>query len=132
KCEDFFTFRKVVRRMIAQKAIALLRLSIQNHINVIIAGLPRITQQSAALTLVYWSDRVTKPIQCLAQRRSPILIPPWLAAGVAATVAIPALEAVRTAPSAALPDFGFVHWRMFFQIFAVVCELRQIVGFDVI
>src|SRR5215831_6805955 len=54
-----------------------------------------------------------------------------MTARVAAAVAIPALQAVRTAPSAAFPNFGFEHRRMVFQIFAVVCKLCQVVRCDV-
>src|ERR1035438_7356068 len=70
-------------------------------------------------------------IERLAQRSAPSLVPTRLAAGVAAAVGVPAAHAVGTTPSRVLDDLDFVSGRIDGEIFGVVRELGELVGFDV-
>src|SRR5881296_1024900 len=53
-----------------------------------------------------------------------------MAAGVASTVAVPPLDAMRAAPCAAFPDFHLDRGAMTLEILAVVGHHSRIVGLD--
>src|SRR5690242_15163584 len=50
---------------------------------------------------------------------------------VAATIAVPAFDAVRATPGAPFPDLRLRYGRMFFQIFSIIGEPGEVVAFDV-
>jgi hypothetical protein len=52
-------------------------------------------------------------------------------AGITATITTPALNPMRTAPRGFLYNFYFMSGRMLLQVFAVVGDLRQIIGLNV-
>src|SRR5580700_4942015 len=70
-------------------------------------------------------------IERLAQRSTPGLVPSGLAAGVAATVGVPAANAVGAAPCGVLEDLNFVSRRIDGEVFAIVSEAGELVGFNV-
>src|SRR5215467_3898323 len=106
----------MVRRLCSEEFRPVVRLSIENHVDIRVPRFPWIAQQRPGHLLVSGRNDVTQPIQCLPQRESPLLIPGWVSAGVAAAVTTPALDAVRTTPGSTFPDFGFENRRMAFQV----------------
>ena len=88
-------------------------------------------EQFGGLGFVGFDEAVAQVIERLAQGRAPRLVPAGLAAGVAAAVGVPAADAVRAAPGGVLDDLDFVGRRVDGEVLAVVGELRQLVGFDV-
>src|SRR6516225_839486 len=94
--------------------------AIEHDLDVLVSSLPWISKDFPALCLERSGNCVPKPIESLAQRASPFLIPVGMAAGVASTIAIPALHAVRTTPRAALPDLCLMSRRMLRKVLAVV------------
>src|SRR5688572_2422297 len=89
-------------------------------------------EKLGAFLFIARGDGVSQPIQCLPERKTPFLIPSRAPAGVAATIAVPAFDAVRAAPGRALPDFGFHGWTMAFKVLTVVCEFGETVRFYMI
>src|SRR4029077_17347923 len=53
-----------------------------------------------------------------------------MTAGVTAAIAPPALDAVKTAPGGSFYDLDLLGRRMPFEIFAIVCQLRQLIRLD--
>src|SRR5215475_13226075 len=121
-----------MRRVGMKERIANMRLTVQNDINISVASFPRISQDCPCFLFVSRSDRISKPVERLPKRKSPILIPALMTTGVAAAIIIPALESVRTAPRAVLPNFSLKHWRVLFQIFTIVGQLSELVVFDMV
>src|SRR4029077_7519705 len=76
------------------------------------------------------SGRVPHALRRLAYRLPPLLIPAGMAAGVTAAMASPALDAVKTAPGGSFNNVDLVGRRMPFEIFAIVCQLRQLIRLD--
>src|ERR1039457_2013568 len=70
-------------------------------------------------------------IERLAQRSAPGLVPARLATRVTVAVGVPAANAVGTTPSRVLDDLDFVSGRIDGEVFGVIRELGQLVGFDV-
>src|SRR5215831_15536808 len=70
-------------------------------------------------------------IERLAQGLTPRLVPAGLAARVAATVGVPAADAVGAAPGGVLDDLHLVRGRVYGEVLAVVGELGEFVGLDV-
>src|SRR6188508_1189977 len=72
--------------MITQKLLYCRIISVQNHINVILASLPWIFQNSRRLFLENFSQLISEPVERLTQRSSPPLIPGWLTSGITAAI----------------------------------------------
>src|SRR5256885_1737824 len=89
---------------------------------------PGIAQYSLSHLFKEGIDGVTQPIEGGAQRPAPMLLP--RSAGVAAAIAVPALDAVRTAPGGVLNDAHFHGWWMLFEKFAIVGQLGLVVLLD--
>src|SRR5260370_3407133 len=62
------------------------RRAVQNHVDVVVARRPGILQISRRGSFVAGSHFVAQPVERLAQRRAPFLIPLRVPAGIAATV----------------------------------------------
>src|SRR2546422_296114 len=108
--------------MLAEEAVDAIGPPIENHIDVVITRFPRIAEDLAAFCFEARADGIAQPIESLPQRRSPFLIPAGMAAGVAATIAVPSFHAVRATPCRAFPDLGFMRGGMLRKEFAVVGE----------
>ena len=72
------------------------------------------------------SDRVTQPVQGVAQRRAPGLIPAGVRAGVAAAITPPAIDTVSAAPGTFFNDVDLVGRRVLFQKLAVIGQSGQL------
>src|SRR5690606_30917593 len=82
--------------------------AVEEDFDVGIAGFPGIFQQAAGFALVERDERIAEPVEGLAQRFAPFLVPAVVPAGVAAAVGAPALDAVVAAPGAVFHDLGLV------------------------
>src|SRR5207245_1878244 len=99
--------RGVVERralMTPQPGVQPLGRPIEHDVDVAVAGLPRILQPRRGAGLVEEIDLVAEPIERLAQRRPPALLP--VAAHTAATVPAPALDTMGAAQRRGLADLG--------------------------
>src|SRR6185437_12337747 len=76
-------------------------------------------------------NRIAQPIQGFAQGPAPLLVPAQ-AAGIAAAVATPSLDAMDAAPGSILEDLGFPSRRVLFEEFAVIRDFGGFLCFDVI
>ena len=103
------TFGAVVRVACAQEALDALVGAVEDHVDVVVARRPGVAQQPRAFALEDASPprRAASPAP-RAERRAPLLVPARAAAGVAAAVAAPALDAVGAAPGGVLDDLHFV------------------------
>src|SRR5207237_7700558 len=102
-------------------------LAISNDAQIIIARGPGVFQKLPAPIFKGQRQRVAQPVESIAQRGAPRLIPAGMAAGVAPAVAPPTVDAVKAAPRSFLDDFHLVRGRMPFQVFSVIRESRQLV-----
>src|SRR5439155_362331 len=98
--------------------------------DVAVAGLPRILQPRRGAGLVEEIDLVAEPIERLAQRRPPALLP--VAAHTAATVPAPALDTMGAAPRRGLADLGLEPRWVGGEEGAVVRERRKLFGLDLL
>src|SRR5205814_853324 len=112
--------------------IQALRRTIQNYMDIVVARFPGIAKHFASFVFEWRCNRVSKPVQRLSQGSAPFLIPIRISAGIAATVAVPALDSVRATPCTPLPDFSFMSRRMTFEILAIIGQFRQAIAFDVL
>src|SRR3954470_18495506 len=103
--------------------------AIQNDIDVVVARFPRIAHEFTSFALVERCHLVAQPVQCVAQRLSPVLVPAR-PPGIASAIRHPASHPMRTTPGALLMDLDLMCRRMFLEVFAVVCELREVLAFD--
>ncbi len=77
-----------------------------------------------------WIDLIAQPVERFPERRPPALVP--VAAGAAAAIGAPALDAVGTAPRRLLADLDLVGGRIGGQERRVVREGRGPFGFDLL
>src|SRR5262249_39794964 len=105
--------------------------AIEHDMDIFVTGLPGIVEERRGTILESRRNRVTQPIERLAQRRPPFLIPFRMPAGIASAMTVPPFDALRTAPGAAFPNFGLHHRRMLRKVLAVVGEPGKIVVPDV-
>ena len=122
----------VVRHLPRQEALDVVFGAVEHDVDVVVARAPRIAQQRAAAHLEDRDALVAQPVERVAQRRAPLLIPSRAAAGAAAAVALPAPEAVVAAPRGALGDLHFVRRRRGGEKLAVVRDARQLLLVDVV
>src|SRR5512133_754275 len=108
------------------------RRAIENYVDVCVASSPGIFEELGSFSLVGCCEIVAQGVEGSTQWSAPVLRPSRLHARVTAAIAAPALNAVRTTPRGVIDDFDFVCGRMLFKIFAVVGELGEIVGLDVL
>src|SRR5256886_7293193 len=54
-----------------------------------------------------------------------------MTAGITSAVTVPPLDAMRAAPRGPFPDFGFLSRRVLLEVFGVIGQLCDVVGFDV-
>src|SRR5215510_8417788 len=90
---------------------------------VIVARSPGIFQKLTARVFEGDGERI-------AQRRAPLLIPTGMTAGIAAAITPPTIDAMETAPRSLLDDLHLMRRWMPFEIFSVVGEPRELLGFD--
>src|SRR5688572_11902176 len=98
---------------------------IENKRDAIIARQPRKREQFAARRFKMRSVFVAKKVERITQRFSPLLIPPRLAAGYAATITNPTPDAVLTTPRGAVAirpvvDLHIMPGRMLIEVLAIV------------
>src|SRR5207247_2495541 len=84
--------------------------AVEEHVDVIVARLPRILEPDGRARLVEGVDLVAQPVEALAQRPAPALVRG--AAHAAAAVAAPALDAVGAGPRGALVALHLVGRRL--------------------
>ena len=127
---DPFLLRELMGSLLVEKFVGIVRQAIENDVDVFIARPPWILENLAAFLLKTWRHLIAQPIQSLAQRHAPFLIPIAMASRVASTIAVPAFDAMRTAPCTAFPDFGFTRRAMALQVLAIVGDHSGIVALD--
>jgi len=127
-----FRFVQFAHRVLGKKFRACFRRAVQNDRNILVPCQPRIFQKLFPPRFKNRCQLVAQPVERLAQRRAPLLIPAAMTAGVTTAVALPTFDAMRTAPRAALMNLRLVRWRMRFQIFAVDRQLHVLAFFNLI
>jgi hypothetical protein len=88
--------------VLRQESPDVLLRAVQNDIDILVAGRPRVLLETACFTLKPRRQGVAKPIQGLPQWSSPFLIPAGMTAGVATAVAAPPFDTVHTTPRTVL------------------------------
>ena len=105
---DSFRFAQRPHRMLGRETLPAFRRPVQNDVDVIVARRPGVLQERPRFLLEERSQRVPQPVQGLAQRGAPFLVPVRVAAGIAAAIAAPPLNAVDATPGAVLEYFHLV------------------------
>src|SRR5262245_54082950 len=106
---------------------ALARLvTVQQDFDVRIARGPRILEQRATDLLDRRVCLLAQPVERVAQRAPPLLVPAGLAAAVAAAVILPARHTVRAAPARILEELALPRRRHLGAELAVVGEPRAV------
>src|SRR5262249_41611346 len=95
--------------------------AVHQHLDVAVAGRPRVVEQLAGLLLAQLGRPVAQPVEGVAERAAPVLAPAE-PPRVAAAVRPPALDAVDAAPGGALLDLDLQAWREALEELAVVGE----------
>ena len=95
-----------------------------------VAGRPRVFETGGRARLEERVDLVSEPVDRLAKRRAPALVP--VGAGRAAAVAPPALDPVGAAPRRSLANLDLVGGRVRREERAVVGEGRGLAGLDLL
>ncbi|GIV31028.1 MAG: hypothetical protein KatS3mg029_0379 [Saprospiraceae bacterium] len=108
------------------------RRAVEHHVDVIVAGLPDIFEQRAGFFFENFPQPVAQPVEGLAQRSPPGLVPAGAAARVTAAIRAPTLHTMNTAPRRRLVDGHLVLRRVQLQEMGVVGDGCQLVGSDVV
>src|SRR5687768_14053889 len=125
-----FGIRQPTPRMLLEEALDTGGRSIQENRDVAIASGPRVVEQLLAFVLKQARQMITQPVERLAQRFTPTLVPPRLAPRLAAAVAPPALDAMDTAPGRVVEDFNDVIRRKAVEILTIIRQRRQALAVD--
>jgi hypothetical protein len=96
--------------------------AVEQHADVVVARRPGILEQLAARGLERRRHAVAQPVESVAQRLAPALVPALLASRVTAAVGVPAADAVSAAPGGVLLDLDLVVRRETLQELRVVGE----------
>src|SRR5690606_15909338 len=104
---------------------------VEDDVDVIVAGGPGIDEQLGGALLEVRHYLVAQPVQRLAQRRAPPLVPARRAAGMTAAVAAPPLDTMCAAPRRVLLDLDFPARRVHGEERGVVRERRELSLLDV-
>src|SRR5689334_8665959 len=115
---------EIMRGVLREEAREAFVGAVEDYINIGIAGSPGIFQKGCGLLLEKGRQSVAKPIERFAEGRAPALVPIAVAAGIAATVGFPALDAVNAAPGRVFHNFDKMVGRIHFEELPVVDELR--------
>src|SRR5205814_10571232 len=102
-----------------EEFLKIFRRSIENDENVIVARFPRIAQELPRVRFKCRNNFIAQPIERVAKRGAPVLVPAC-ASAVAAAVFHPAAHAVRTTPGRSLVNLDFVRGWMTLEILAVI------------
>ena len=105
---------------------------VENDIDVIVPGSPRVLQQGSRCLFILGRQRIPQPIQRLAQRAAPFLVPAGVSASVASTITLPTLDSMITAPGAVPKNFYLMRRRILREVLTVVCQLGELLFFDVV
>ena len=116
--------------MRGEERVEPLRAPIEEQRGVVVAGRPRVLEVRGGARLEVRVDLIAEPVEGVAKRRPPALVP--VAARAAAAIGAPALDAVGAAPRGLLADRDLVRGRVGRQERAVVREGRRPVGFDLL
>src|SRR5438552_1945913 len=95
------------------------RRSIENDENVIVARFPWIMQELPRVRFKRRNNLIAQPIERVAKRGAPVLVPAR-ASAVAAAILHPAAHAVRTTPGGSLVNLDLVRGWTTFEILAVI------------
>src|SRR5215471_4806093 len=106
--------------------------AVEDDLNVIVSRFPRIPEDLPAFCLERTGNLISEPVESLPQGAAPLLVPVGVSSRIAAAVAVPTFYAVRAAPGAPLPDFGLMCRWMQGEVFAVVRQSGEVVGFDMV
>src|SRR5271167_933525 len=123
---------KFPKGVLRQESPQALHRAVQNDIDILVAGGPRVLQETASLALKSRRQGVSKPIQGFPQWSPPFLIPARMTAGIAAAIAAPPFDTVHATPGAILEYLRHLDGRMPFQVLAIIGYLSELFGFDVI
>src|SRR5262245_13149284 len=106
--------------------------SIQNHANVLVPRRPGITEKLARLVFKTRRDGVAKPVEGLAQRTAPFLVPAGMAAGITTTILSPTTDAMSATPRTGFTNLSLVRRGMPFEILTVIGDHAWMVRLDVV
>src|SRR5205823_4942881 len=95
---DALRLRQLPHGVVREEARDVLLRAVEDHTDVVVPRRPRIVHEGAYRRLVDGPDGVPQPVERRAQRPAPLLVPARMAAGVAAAVAPPPLDAVLARP----------------------------------
>ena len=115
-----------------QEAFDVVRRAIEDDSNIVITGGPGVVQHPTAALLIDWREGVAEPIQSLAQRRAPGLLPVARPTRTTSTVAAPALDSVGATPGRVWDDLHLVRGGMLLQVRPIVGEACQVVRLNII
>jgi len=97
---------------LAEEMIDALLTGVEDDVDVMVARAPGMPEEVAAFVLEPGRDLVAEPVEGVAERAPPLLVPALRRARVAAAVGAPAGNAVRAAPRRVLVDLHFMRrWR---------------------
>ena len=81
--------------------------AIENDADVVVASFPRVADKFLQPRLEDGRQLIAQPVQRGAERSTPLLVP-GMSAGIAATIAAPAFDAMHTTPGTIVDDFNKV------------------------
>src|SRR5439155_5571277 len=116
---------QVPGRMAGDESRSVLALGIEDHLDELVAREPGVAQKPSRFALVEHGELVAQDVERGAERGAPVLPPSGSAAGRAAAVAAPTLDAVRASPGGSVEDLRLVSGREELQ------RLRQVHQLDV-
>ena len=119
-------------RMVGQEARDALVRAVEDDADIVVARRPRVMHERPHRRLIDGRDGVAQPVEGGAQGAAPFLVPIGAAAGIAAAVAPPALDAVLARPRGVLDDLHFMSWREELQKLAVVRQVGEAVRLDMV
>ena len=105
---------------------------LEDDVDVVIARPPRVTEELAPVVLETGRDLVAQPVERVAERGAPLLVPAKRRSGAASAVGTPSRDSVRTAPRRVLVDLHFVRRGRQLEELSVVRQLCELVLFDVV
>jgi len=112
-------------RVAVEKAIASRLAGVQPHVHVSLTRLPGVAQQARGARFEPRRELVAQPVERLAQRLPPCLVPSLARHASASAVASPALEPVRATPRGLFGDLDLVDRRVGRQEARVVGQTRH-------
>src|SRR5690606_1790006 len=98
----------------------------------LVSHCPDIRKVASCLHLIQRHDAVPQPVESIAKRAPPGLVPARFSSGMTTTIASPPLDPVSTAPGGVFKDFGDVSRRILFEILAISGQAGELVLLNVV